>query len=327
MDSKGFIGVLSIMRDRIVAEDVISLMHNLMLFNPTSFRSNLKNFKRLGKNNFWEQVRLNLEQRDYFRCYAKDFNQNPIRLDEVSLSFFPTTDIVQIRFVINTEDDNILIELERSITDFAKNHTILSAALRAIGEYDWNDNYNLELQKQNHKEIDEVQTIQVAYVDVADVTQFSGHTHDYEGLWFGCSYEMWFGKDYHRYIPLDIISQFKECEFNTQYENRTVHIKMFKSHSDFTKSSSMQRAFSFRKKTNCDAAFAYWKKEISKHSIDQGQHSTEIEKGSFLHGGIRQVKSYLDQNNQLTIKAKAVKVHVSEFSSDGKVVYEEIVDV
>lgn len=52
MASKGFIGVLSIMRDKIVAEDVIRIMRDLMLFNPTSFRSNPQNFKRLGKKIF-----------------------------------------------------------------------------------------------------------------------------------------------------------------------------------------------------------------------------------------------------------------------------------
>lgn len=327
MDSKGFIGVLSIMRDRIVVEDVIRIMHNLMLFNPTSFRSNPQSFKRLGKNNFWDQVRLNLDNHEYFRSYAKEFKQNPIRLNELSVSFYPTTDIIQIRFIIDTEDDAILTQLENSITDFSKNHIILSAALRTIGEYDWNENKDLELQKRNHQEIDEIQTIRIAHVDYADVNQFSGHTNEYEGIWFGCSYEMWFGKDYNRYISLDIISQFKECEFNTLYENETVHIKMFKSHLDFAQSSSMRRAFSFREKTNCDSAFVYWKKEIIKQSIDRGQQSTEIEKGSFPHGGIRQVKSYLDQNDQLTIKAKAVKVHISELRSDGKVVYEEIVDL
>lgn len=138
---------------------------------------------------------------------------------------------------------------------------------------------------------------------------------------------MWFGKDYQKYIPLHIISQFKECEYNSILENGTVHIKMFKFHSDFTELSSMYRAFMFRKETNCDDAFVYWKKEIIKQSVNQGQHTTEIEKGSFPHGGIRQVKSYLDQNDQLTVKAKAVKVYISELRSDGKVVYEEITNL
>ena len=327
MARNGFMGVISFLRNNVSYEDVIKIMQNLMVFKPTSFRSNLKNFKRLGKSNFWEQVRLNLEQRDYFRCYAKDFNQNPIRLDEVSLSFFPTTDIVQVRFVINTEDDNILIELERSIADFAKNHTILSAALRAIGEYDWNDNNNLELQKQNHKEMDAVQTVQIAYVDVADVTQFSGHTHDYEGLWFGCSYEMWFGNDYDKYISLNTIKQFKDCEQNVTYENGTVFIKMFASYCDYDKSHSMDRAFSFRKTTKCDEAFEYWQNLINEQSFIQAQHSMEIEKGSFPHGGIRLVKTYLDQNDQPTIKAKAVKVHISELGCDGKSIFEETINL
>ena len=113
MNNKGFTGIISFLRSNVTTDDIIKVMRDLMLFNPTSFRSNLKDFKRLGKNNFWEQVRLNLEQTSYFRSYAKDFKQDPIRLDEISISFFPTTNIVHIRFVINTENDEVLNLLEK----------------------------------------------------------------------------------------------------------------------------------------------------------------------------------------------------------------------
>ncbi|MCQ2593319.1 MAG: hypothetical protein MJ188_11115 [Treponema sp.] len=327
MNNKGFTGIISFLRSNVTTDDIIKVMRDLMFFNPTSFRSNLKDFKRLGKNNFWEQVRLNLEQTSYFRSYAKDFKQDPIRLDEISISFFPTTNIVHIRFVINTENDEVLNLLEKNISCFVESHVILSASLRSIGEYNWNDNSDLELQKRNHKEIEVIQTIQIAYVDYADVRQFSGHTQDYEGVWFGCSYEMWFGEDYNKYISLDIIKHFDDCEQNVEYKNGTVFIKMFRTYNDYDKLSSMERAFMFRRVTKCDEAFSYWKNEIDEQSVLQEQYSNEIEKGLFPHGGIRRMKIYLDKNNNQTVKAKAAKVHVSELGNDGKLIYEEIIDL
>ena len=43
-------------------------------------------------------------------------------------------------------------------------------------------------------------------VDFTDPEQFAGHTHFHKGLWFGCTYEMWYGPDYDRYIPLEKIA-------------------------------------------------------------------------------------------------------------------------
>ena len=52
-------------------------------------------------------------------------------------------------------------------------------------------------------------------------------------------------------------------------------------------------------------------------TVDHKPYS-EIEKGLFPHGGIRLVKSYLNENDQPTIKAKAIKVHISELAKNGK---------
>ena len=266
---------------------------------------------------------MNLEQNYYFRSYAKSFLQNPIRLDEMIISFFPVTNIVQIRVVINTDDTEVLKKLEDTITCFSKTHIIISASIRTLDEYNWNDNNDLELQRRNHLEIKEIKTIQIAYVDVADIEQFSGHTHEYEGLWFGCSYEMWFGNDYDTYIPLHKIANFNEYEYKNIFENGTVHIKMYKTPNDFDETSCIQRAFMFRKATNCDNAFEVWRNKIINTSVEQGQFVVEIEDGIFPHGGIKLIKAYLDENEQPILKSKAVKVNISDRGTDGRILYEE----
>lgn len=56
-------------RKEISTEDIIELMHELMLFKPTGFRSSQKarQFRRLGCKNIWEQFRINPEQDAMFK--------------------------------------------------------------------------------------------------------------------------------------------------------------------------------------------------------------------------------------------------------------------
>jgi hypothetical protein len=56
-------------RKEISAEDIIALLHELMLFKPTGFHSSRKarQFRRLGSKNIWEQFRINLEQDAMFK--------------------------------------------------------------------------------------------------------------------------------------------------------------------------------------------------------------------------------------------------------------------
>ena len=138
---------------------------------------------------------------------------------------------------------------------------------------------------------------------------------------------MWFGKDYDEYIPLQQIADFCDCESNICYENGTRYITMFKSPYDFSDPDCMQRAFRFRAATDCDAAYEYWKNIVTSIDFVQGQVNMEIENGSFPHGGIRLVKVYLDENNKPVLKAKAVKVNITERGTDGSVLYEETSDL
>lgn len=144
----------------------------------------------------------------------------------------------------------------------------------------------------------------------ADLEQFAGHTHLYKGLWFGCTYEMWYGPDYDRYIPLEKIASFDDCSEKEIFENGTVRIKMYDSYDDFSKPESVRRAWGFRQHTDCDAAADYWTEEINKLIIARMEYQVEMEYGEFPHGGMCLMKAYLDENGKPITKSKAVKVHI-----------------
>ena len=327
MEEKGYIGVLSIKQDHVNVDDIINCSRSLMLFEPQKFFSSQKKYSRLGKNNFWEQIRINLEEKQTFRGSIKSSIYNTFNRGSIDIRYYSTTDIIFVKIIVYTDDYDVLKHLNSIFSDFSRKNIILSASLRTIAEYDWNDSWDIELHRKNHQELKEIRTIKSHHDETIDFEQFSGHTHVIEGLWFGCTYKMWFGKDYDEYIPLQKIADFRDCESNICYENGTRYITMFKSPYDFSDPSCMQKAFKFREVTDCDAAYEHWKKIVTSIDYVQGQVNMEIEKGTFPHGGIRLIRVYLDENNNATLKARAVKVNITERGTDGSVLYEETFDL
>ena len=102
---------------------------------------------------------------------------------------------------------------------------------------------------------------------------------------------------------------------------------MYDSYADFSNPESVRRAWGFRHHTDCDAAADYWTEEINKLIVAQMEYQAEIEYGTFPHGGMCLIKLYLDENGKPIAKSKAVKVHISERGTDGKSVFQEIVEL
>lgn len=327
MKNESFELELTFFRSQAQTEEIIALMRSLMFFQPKSYRSDRKDFKRLGCKNFWEQLRINLQQNDKFYVDAKMVSSNPYISNWIILEYSAVTGMIAIRFDITNDEINILSETEKVVKKFAENHHIISASIRSFREWKWNDYTNLKYQQTAHPELSEIKTKKIALDDYADPEQFAGHTHFYEGLWFGCTYEMWYGPDYDRYIPLEKIASFDDCSEKEIFGNGTVRIRMYDSYNDFSKPESVRRAWAFRQHTDCDAAADYWTEEINKLIVAQMEYQAEIEYGTFPHGGICLMKAYLDENGKPITKSKAVKVHISECGTDGKSVFQETVEL
>lgn len=278
---------LCFFRSQVKTEEIIALMRSLMFFQPKSYRSDRKDFKRLGCKNFWEQLRINLQQNDKFYVDAKMVSSNPHISNWITLEYSAVTGIIAIRFDITNDEINILSETEKVVKKFAENHHIISASIRSFREWKWNDYSNLKYQIEAHPELSEIKVKYLGGVpSSADLEQFAGHTHLYEGLWFGCTYEMWYGPDYDRYIPLEKIASFDDCSEKEIFENGTVRIRMYDSYDDFSKPESVRRAWGFRHHTDCDAAADYWTEEINKLIVARMEYQVEMEYGEFPHGGM-----------------------------------------
>lgn len=324
--------VMYLPRAEIPADDIITLSHELMLFQPTGFRSTPKarQFRRLGSKTFWEQFRLNLSYEDkvHMEAHTGIYNRLFFRYE-------PVTDILCIFLTLEDDRYNTVQEI---VQRFVQSHPVYTASLRTNAESAWNsylnyltaDGTNTAIAKirAEHPEIKEVKLIYhntTPPTPLIDQRQFPGYTTEFDGIWFGCTHEMWFGKAYEKHIPLQTLSAFTDCAENETLQNGTIHIKLYDSPDAFRSAESQRRARAFHSHTDYVNRAEEWRRRQASAPERRDFANMEIEDGSFPHGGCKRILSYLDENSRPTVRRKAKRVHISERSADGKTVFEETV--
>ncbi|MBR5364116.1 MAG: hypothetical protein IK134_12455 [Oscillospiraceae bacterium] len=325
--------VMHLPRNEIPADDIIALSHELLLFQPTGFKSmpKARQFKRLGSKTFWEQLRLNLSYDDKMHMDAHSGIY-----DSLFFRYEPVTDILAVFLYLKDDRYDAVHEI---VQRFVQTHPVYSAALRTRAESSWNsyvnflranENRSVAKIKAEHPEITEVKLVYqntTPPTPLIDNRQFAGYTTEFDGVWFGCTNEMWFGKGYDKYLPLQTLAAFTECANNETLRNGTVHITMYDTPDAFKEPGSQRRAWAFRALTDYVNLAEAWRKRLAAAPERRGFANMEIEDGSFPHGGCKRILTYLDENGRPTIRKKASQVHISERGSDGTAVFEEIAPI
>ena len=311
---------ISFYRNSIGHDRLVELFNKLALFKVYKYEISEFKDKRIKKDQFY-----------YYLENIKNVSSN-VRLtllssikqnDFLNLYYYKTTNVFYIYGGIGDDDFDIWHSIENTIFDFAVNNHINSSSIRLTGESMFNE---LKHPSQIQRLRPDIKEIKMKG-NFADPEQFPAHTHNIDGLWFGCCYEMWFGRDYDKYIPLDKIRSFDRCKQNETLDNGTVHIVLYDSPDDYASEKSVANAWAFRRHTECDKAADYWEAQVRELSKGLNDQVYEIEEGKFPHGGIRLLKTYLDENGKHVPKHEAVKVHISERGTDGKTVFAETVEL
>lgn len=324
--SNHYLFKISFYRKNVSDKSIIDLMKKLICFRPTTFRPNRKGIKRLNKDTYFEYLEECLKEHNRGH-YSVETMSSKTKFCSVSVWTYPSTDIAEVAYSITSQDQNLIPQTEKIVNDFIKNHIIISASIRRWTEREFNDSTDIDTATELHPELTEIKTVGYKPCLNPDPEQFAAHTHDYHGIWFGCCYEMWFGRDYDKYIPTEKLKTFKECKLNETLYNDTIHIILYDSPDEFSTEKSVDRAWAFRKHTDCDRAAEVWEKRVNELAHEAGHFTYEIEEGKFPHGGIRLLKTYLDANGNHVNKCNAVKVHIYECGTNGKPVFEEIVEL
>lgn len=164
--------------------------------------------------------------------------------------------------------------------------------------------------------------------EIIDIEQFSGHSHEYGGIQFTSTYIMWFGKDFFKFVPKEILTSFKDCFSNETFENGTVRIQLYENINDYNSEEADQRQWAFRKHTNIDKVADDWDSDYRKLAArNKSGANMVIEQGNFEHGGVKLIKMYLDKNRKPTPQKLASIMIIREYNSQNQIIYESEVNI
>ena len=147
-----------------------------------------------------------------------------------------------------------------------------------------------------------------------------------DDLWFGSCWAMWFGNDYYQYIPESLIASFKDGFENMQLDSGARRVLLYEDISSFDKLENREIQQKFRYVTGMDVV-AHELMNKPPESVDP---TIEILNGQFEHGGTKMMKRYLDKENEMIEKSKAVRVEIREFEvidNRWKTVSSKVVDI
>ncbi len=249
----------------------------------------------------------------------------------------------QYDFRLPKKDNSYLVSFSFSVEKFLQNKTQLFSLIDEVFNKDlayvafachynditWQNMDDLEYIKAKNQPYEHLKLIPHPYFKeqmIVDIEQNAGHSHMVDDLWFGSCWAMWFGKDYYNYISETAIESFKDGFENVQLENGARRILLYKDIFDYDNSENRKIQQRFREVTGMDIVAH----ELMKKPPKDVDPTIEILNGNFEHGGTKIMKRYLDSQNEMIEKSKAVKVEVREFiviENRWKTVSKEIVDI
>lgn len=318
--TKCYICKVAFFQKDVAVEKIVELINDLIDFRVTSYSSDVIQGK-LTKDIFFEGLKSSIKNMDAFHFSA----DNRKLRKNIIIWGYPGADIIQVQYIFLDTENDLFDKVRNALMSTIEDDNVLYASIRTMADDLWNNDKDLVSQRKNHPEIKELKTVGQYPLIEADTKQFPASSVEYEGMWFGCCYEMWFGSDYEKFISLDKFKSISDCKLNEVMSNGTVHIILYDAPNEYSNEISVRRAWAFRKITDCDTAAEEWIKRVDTLRKEKGLFSIDMIDGQTPHGGVKMIKTYLDANNQLEFKCKAVKVHISERDAGGKEVFGETV--
>lgn len=156
---------------------------------------------------------------------------------------------------------------------------------------------------------------------VVDVEYNPGHSHFVNDLWFGSCCLMWFGEEYFRYVPKEVLKSYKDCYKNKELENGSIRIFLYDNIFDYDKPENRERQWVFRRRVGIDEIAHQLMN--TPYSMENVNPSIELDTGNFEHGGIKRIKYYLNKDGGVVPKSRAVEYKLYELDNDGKLIWSE----
>lgn len=155
-----------------------------------------------------------------------------------------------------------------------------------------------------------------------DVEKNPGFVYKTQGLHLGAFYRMWFGEESYAFLDKSDLRSFP-CFENIVLENDVTRITLYEHIEDYRKPENRQKQWEFRKKLHIDETGRRMQEEEKEAYKRDADPEINIQEGSFEHGGVRLIQTYL-KNGNIAHRSEADSVEIRELDADGKEVFKEV---
>ena len=152
-----------------------------------------------------------------------------------------------------------------------------------------------------------------------DIEKNPGFWRVTRGFDFAAFYRMWFGKEAYDIYDKEALRTFP-CYENVVLDNDVTRITLYENILDYNKKENRAKQWEFREKLHVDEIGRRMQEEENEEKMKKSDPEISIIQGSFEHGGVRLIRTYLKDGKNVP-RSKADTVEEVEMDDNGKEVY------
>lgn len=218
-------------------------------------------------------------------------------------------------------DQGIVDDVIQYVSNVMKEHCGIVSFMSSAEDNFWQNNMDVQYFTLKNKSLSNYKLIPKPMFpdkEIVDVEANPGHHHYTDGAWFGSSWTMWFGKEYFKFIPKEILTGFKNCYENIEFSEDLLRIKLYENIWDYELYENREKQCAFRKWTGIDEVAHTLIKQPK--TVDDPAISIQTE-DSCKYGGIRRITYYFNRDGNVVTKSKAQVSKIYELAQSGDVLW------
>lgn len=316
------INITVILKSNILNEGICNNWFSSLL----QFKAEKMNCKKLTKGKF-VNMDINKLQNEMKSELDEDISsiiikggKNSVSLNKGSINKGVTSLACILEKEIFDKNKSDIIEV---VNNFMNSNGIV-AYMCSLDDSFWQDNEQVEMYNMMGRSLEGVKTKKNKgneSKEVVDIEFNPGHSHRPNGIWFGSCWMMWYGREYFKYIPMEVLANFNNCYENIINSKDCVRITLYENPWDYDKKENRDIQWDFRRSIGVDeVARVLENNDKSNTNIDA---TIEITEGIFEHNGVRLIKYYYDIEGKLIEKSKAIEVKIYELGEKGELLWSE----
>lgn len=309
--------------EEVTAENVTRWFQEALRFFEPEFMTGTVltkyNHRKYNARKFFNGIEKELTERDIFTLSLEEGKYNYIEVlrgeFHAEISWGLTDEIYE------QHRDTLLAYMD----DFFQEHQGIVAFACSGEDFFWQNNDDINQYKIHNRPTDHLRFKESPIFEgkvIVDVENNPGHYHIARDIWFISCWAMWYGREFFKYIPKEVISSFREGLENKELKDGSIRILLHENIWDYDKPENREIQWAFRRQTGIDeVAHSLSNEPIREENPNPSIH---IFQGEFEHGGVRVIHYYFNEKGELVTKSKATERRIYELDQEGRMVWSKI---